>query len=122
MKRQRQMGWLLSGGLAAAVAFAPASAAAQSTQYQEQETMRIGPFQLRPRLAFTNIGVDYNVFNDNENPQRDFTFTAAPDVEVSVHPGRLRLAFRAVPSSCIFRSSRVNAASTTRSGAAPTST
>lgn len=93
MKRQRQMRWLLRGGLAVAVAFAPASAAAQSTPDQEPGTMRIGPFQLKPRLAFTNVGVDYNVFNDNANPQRDFTFTAAPDVEVSVHPGRLRLAF-----------------------------
>ena len=27
------------------------------------------------------------------NPKRDFTFTAIPDLEVSVHPGRLRLAY-----------------------------
>ena len=55
--------------------------------------MKIGPFELKPRLAFSNIGVDYNVFNENEDPKRDFTFTAAPDLEVSVHPGRLRVAF-----------------------------
>jgi hypothetical protein len=93
MKGQRQMRWLLRGSLAVAVAFAPAPTAAQTTPDQEPGTMRIGPFQLKPRLAFTNIGVEYNVFNENENPKRDFTFTAAPDVEVSVHPGRLRLAF-----------------------------
>jgi putative beta-barrel porin BBP2 len=93
MKRQKQMQWLLGGSLAAAVALAPAAAAAQSTPDQQRPTMRIGPFELRPRLLVSNIGIDYNVFNEHTNPKRDFTFTAAPDLEVSVHPGRLRVAF-----------------------------
>ena len=93
MKRQRQMQWLLRGGLAVAITCAPAYAAAQSTQDPERPTMRIGPFELRPRLLLSNIGIDYNVFNEHTNPKRDFTFTAAPDLEISVHPGRLRVAF-----------------------------
>jgi hypothetical protein len=95
MKRQRRVRWLLSGSLAAAVALAPGPAAAQASPEQDQErpTLRIGPFELKPRLQIGNIGIDYNVFNDNQNPEQDFTFTVAPDVEVSVHPGRLRAAY-----------------------------
>ena len=59
----------------------------------ERPAIRLGPFELRPRLALTNMGVDNNVFNDSTDPKRDFTFTAIPDLEVSVHPGRLRLAY-----------------------------
>ena len=59
----------------------------------ERPAIRLGPFELRPRLALTNMGVDNNVFNDGTDPKRDFTFTAIPDLEVSVHPGRLRLAY-----------------------------
>jgi hypothetical protein len=92
MKRHRQMRWLLNGSLAALLAVAPAPAAAQETD-QERPTLKIGPFELRPRLLVSNIGIDFNVFNENEDPKRDFTFTAAPDLEVSVHPGRLRVAF-----------------------------
>jgi len=94
MKRQRRLWWLLSGSLAAAVALAPAPAAAQADQAQDPDrpTLRIGPFEFKPRLLIGNIGIDYNVFNDNDNPQQDFTFSVAPDVEVSVHPGRLRAA------------------------------
>jgi hypothetical protein len=91
MKCQKQMRWFVTGTLAAAVILAPALAAAQSEP--ERPTLKLGPFELRPRLLLRNIGIDYNVFNESTNPKQDFTFTAAPDLEVSVHPGRLRLAF-----------------------------
>ena len=70
----------------------PALARAQAPD-PERPAIRLGPFELRPRLALTNMGVDNNVFNDSTDPKRDFTFTAIPDLEVSVHPGRLRLAY-----------------------------
>jgi hypothetical protein len=88
MKRQIRMASML---LAAAVALSPARGSAQSSP--DGPTLKMGPFELRPRLRLSNIGVDYNVFNEDANPKRDFTFTAAPDLEVSVHPGRLRLAY-----------------------------
>ncbi len=91
MKRQERTRWLVTGTLAAAVVLAPAFAAAQAEP--ERPTLKLGPFEIRPRLLLNNIGVDYNVFNDNTDPKQDFTFTAAPDLEVSVHPGRLRVAF-----------------------------
>jgi hypothetical protein len=84
------MRWLVTGSLAAAVILAPAFAAAQSEA--DRPTLKLGPFELRPRLVLSNIGIDYNVFNENTDPKQDFTFTTAPDLELSVHPGRLRLA------------------------------
>ncbi len=91
MKWQERTRRLVTGTLAAAVVLAPAFAAAQAEP--ERPTLKLGPFEIRPRLLLNNIGVDYNVFNDNTDPKQDFTFTAAPDLEVSVHPGRLRVAF-----------------------------
>lgn len=77
-------------GVCAAV-FAPAIAAAQTDP--PRPGARIGPLQISPRLVFSNIGVDDNVFNEPVNAKRDFTFVASPDVELTVQPGRLRLAY-----------------------------
>jgi hypothetical protein len=74
-----------------ALAFTPALATAQTDP--DRPGVKVGPLQISPRLIFSNIGVDANVFNDPANPKRDFTFTATPDVEVSVQPGRLKLAY-----------------------------
>lgn len=70
----------------------PAAARAQSAADEtERPSLRIGPLEVRPRLVFSNVGIDNNVFNERENPRSDFTLTAAPDVEVSINPGRLKL-------------------------------
>jgi hypothetical protein len=78
--------------VAAVVLIRPAAVHAQSTD-PERPTLRLGPVEFRPRLAFTNVGIDNNVFNERTNPKRDFTFVATPDLEVSLHPGRLRVAY-----------------------------
>lgn len=86
----------------AAVLTAPAAVLAQSAD-PERPTVRLGPVEFRPRLAFTNVGIDYNVFNERVNPKRDFTFVATPDLEVSLHPGRLRLAYTTGTEFVYFR-------------------
>jgi hypothetical protein len=42
--------------------------------------VRIGPLLMEPRISFTNVGVDNNVFNDpaSNDPKKDFTFTLMP--------------------------------------------
>ncbi len=79
-----------------------AGAGAQSTD-PERQAVHVGPFAFRPRVAITNVGVDYNVFNERDNPKRDFTFVAAPDLEVSIQPGRLRLAVTTGSELVYFR-------------------
>jgi hypothetical protein len=93
---------LLLCGIITVLASPPAGARAQSPD-PERPSIRLGPVEFRPRLAFTNIGVDYNVFNENSNPKRDFTFTAIPELEVSLHPGRLRLAYNTGTEFVYFR-------------------
>jgi hypothetical protein len=77
--------------LGAALAMVPAPAAAQADE--ERPSLQIGPVEIRPQLLFSNIGVDSNVFNEHTDPKRDFTFTASPNLQVLVHPGRLRLMY-----------------------------
>ena len=72
-------------------ALAPRPASAQSDP--ERPSLELGPFEFRPRLVFKDVGVDNNVFNEHTNPKSDFTTTASPDLEISTHPGRLKLAY-----------------------------
>ncbi len=89
-------------GMAALLLLWPAAAAAQSAA-PDPQTVRIGPFDLKPSFAVTNFGIDDNVFNERLNPRRDFTFIAAPAVEVAIHPGRLRLAYTSGSEFVYFR-------------------
>jgi hypothetical protein len=71
-----------------ALVLAPAPAMAQTED--GRPTLKIGPVEFKPRVTFSNIGVDNNIFNTATDPKRDFTITASPDLEVSMHPGRLK--------------------------------
>lgn len=69
--------------LAAACAFAclPTPARAQADPNApppSQVKVRLGPVLLSPAVAFGNVGVDENVFNDSTDPKRDFTMTISP--------------------------------------------
>lgn len=71
-------------------ALGPVPSAGQDPE--ERPTVKIGPLELRPRLLFSNIGIDTNVFNEATDPKSDFTATVTPDLGVSMHPGRLTVA------------------------------
>ena len=87
--------------LALLATFAPVPAAAQSEV--DRPSLAIGPLQFSPRILFKDVGIDDNVFNEHTNPKRDFTLTAAPDLEISAHPGRLRLAYTTAVELVYFR-------------------
>jgi hypothetical protein len=55
--------------------------------------LRLGPLQLYPTIALTNLGVDTNVFNEPNQaaPKRDFTMTITPAVDLRMRLGRSRL-------------------------------
>jgi hypothetical protein len=75
---------VLAGRTAAAQAPTPANTA-------ENAAIKLGPVGLNPSLALRDIGVDNNVFHDNQNPKSDFTFTFTPRAEVLFSPRRLHL-------------------------------
>ena len=92
--------------LAAAVGCAlPAPARAQTQVPEAVESMPIhfGPLGLRPSVSITNVGNDSNVFNDAENPQEDFTATAAPRLVARVRGGRVVLSYSSTAELVYFR-------------------
>lgn len=50
--------------------------------------IRMGPLWLNPSIAVTNLGVDNNVFNEETDPKKDFTFTVSPRTEIWLRGGR----------------------------------
>jgi hypothetical protein len=57
----------------------------------EQARIRLGPIGVTPSVALTRLGVDTNVFNEFEDPKRDFTFTLSPQLNAWARAGRARL-------------------------------
>lgn len=71
---------------------ASAPAIAQSQDDTESErSVRVGPLRLTPSVSVTNVGIDSNVFNEVENPKRDFTATLTPKTGATLRLGRARV-------------------------------
>jgi hypothetical protein len=78
--------------LAMTLACAAGRAAAQVPSSEtDRPHVKLGAFELWPTLVLRNVGVDENVFNEPENPKRDFTATFAPTLDVVVRPPRTQL-------------------------------
>jgi hypothetical protein len=80
---------------ALALSLAPHLAAGQTLgDPAASAQIQAGPVGLTPRFALRNIGVDTNVFNSVDDPQRDFTFYAVPGLDAFLRAGRVRLTSR----------------------------
>jgi len=68
-------------------------AAAQSTEPDpwEQARWRFGPLAVTPTVQLRNLGVDTNVFNEVNDPKKDFTTTVAGGADWWLRLGRARL-------------------------------
>jgi hypothetical protein len=66
---------------------------AQTTQPDpwEQQRFRLGALAFTPTIQIKNVGVDTNVFNTVDDPKKDFTFTAGPQVDWWLRAGAVRL-------------------------------
>lgn len=56
----------------------------------ERARVRLGPFGITPSVGLTNLGLDTNVFNQADNPARDFTATLLPQLDAWFRAGRSR--------------------------------
>ncbi len=72
----------------AATAFAQAPT---PTDPADTARIRSGPFFLQPTVSITNAGVDTNVFDSNDQPERDYTITIVPAVLTGFRAGPARL-------------------------------
>ncbi len=77
--------------------FSPAMLFAQDDQPDPFKTARIrfGPVALDPTIGISNVGIDTNVFNEWDNPKKDFTATVTPGTKVWFRAGRTLLTGRA---------------------------
>ena len=108
----RRLGrWLVLGLVLGAGWAAPAEAQAQAlglARAQEPEQtqgppgavpdqvvdrafIHIGPFFLHPAVALQDMGIDTNVRNERDEPQRDFTFTVIPVISGGFRAGPARM-------------------------------
>lgn len=57
---------------------------------QDTPRVRLGGLAVNPLVSIRNVGVDGNVFNTTDAPQRDFTATLSPGADLWLRVGRLR--------------------------------
>jgi hypothetical protein len=85
--------YVVIAGVVAGAATLPAGAQTPQTSSSDTAIIRLGPLGLNPTLMLQNIGVDENVFNESQDPKRDFTFTLVPRIEVLFKPQIVHVAF-----------------------------
>lgn len=69
----------------------------------EEAQFRWGPLGLSPRIAVTNVGMDSNVFNAANTPERDFTATVSPGADTWVRFGVAQLSLKTSLDWTYFR-------------------
>ena len=69
----------------------PLAARAQAPDPFTSARVHIGPFAVNPSISVSNVGVDTNVFYDNQDPKSDFTASVTPAADTWVRFGRARL-------------------------------
>ena len=86
---------------------AAASAGGQElTDVSSPARVTLGPVGLTPGLAIHTMGVDNNVFNEAEDPQRDFTGTIAPSVDGTMQMGRVAARLKSEASFIYYQKYR----------------
>jgi len=69
----------------------PVLTAGQAPDPSSNAVFRMGPLAFTPSLSIPALGLDSNVFNDSENPRKDFIANVQPEVEAWLRFGRARL-------------------------------
>jgi hypothetical protein len=69
-------------------------------------TVVLGPLHLTPSLVLKDMGVDDNVFNEADDPKRDFTFTLTPRADLLLRMRRMRLTSSTVTDYMYYRTYR----------------
>jgi hypothetical protein len=84
-----------------ACALAMPAHAQTSIDPRSDAKVHVGPLYLTPTLAVEEFGIDTNVFNNNQE-QRDFTFTLAPHVDLWVPFARRALITTSVATDLVY--------------------
>jgi Putative beta-barrel porin 2 len=96
--------WILAlGGVAALLAPAPLFAQVGGDDPAATARVHLGPLSFTPRVAIKNLGVDSNVFNAAESPERDFTAAFVPGVDAWLRMRRAVLSSKTSVEWVYFR-------------------
>ena len=89
----------------AVIVSAPGLALAQPQDSDAEEEARFhwGPLALTPTFTIPTIGVDSNVFNEQEDPKSDFIMSVEPAADYWLRMGRGRLSARSVLNYEFFK-------------------
>jgi hypothetical protein len=82
---------LLVGGF---LVISVAAASGQSPDPAADALFHVGPLAFTPAISVPTLGIDSNVFNENENPRQAFTADIQPEVEAWLRVGQLRVGAR----------------------------
>lgn len=88
--------------LAGAAATARAQSPLPPDPAESSSRIRTGPLTLTPRFELLNTGVDSNVFNESENPKKDFTATFRPSLDATVRLSVVRIVYKASLDAVYF--------------------
>jgi len=94
----------LAIGLLGSVLAVPSAGWAQNVA-DPSETARfhLGPVSLTPRIGLRNVGLDTNVFNLSETPERDFTATLTTGADTWLRVGRAYFSSRTTADWVYFQ-------------------
>jgi len=68
----------------------------------EEGRFHLGPLRFTPTIALTNVGIDNNVFNEEQNPKEDTIAEFGPAVNLWLRMGRSRLTGKAAGQYLYF--------------------
>jgi Putative beta-barrel porin 2 len=88
MNRRIPRGFVLAFVVALSLNADKAAVAQEPADPVANAAIHLGVLGLTPRVSLTNVGVDNNVFNEADNPKRDFTFTTAPSLNLYMRTRR----------------------------------
>jgi hypothetical protein len=94
---------LAAVGLCVWAGAAAASAQQIADDAPEQARMRLGPVGVTPSVSLSRFGIDTNVFNEFDEPRRDFTFTLSPQIDAWARAGRSRFQIAARSDFIYFK-------------------
>ena len=77
--------------LSTAVLIVPGPTLAQEVDPAQNALFRVGPLALTPALSVPAAGLDSNVYNESEQPRKDFVADVQPQVDAWLRLGRLRV-------------------------------
>jgi hypothetical protein len=95
-----------AASIVAAVVIVAISGGPATAQEERPARIRVGTLSLTPKLVIQDVGYDSNVYNVDDQPTSDFTFTVIPTFLATAGTARHRLTVRSATGLVYFSEQR----------------